>query len=573
MSSGNSDDGFISHSVGSEIWNENSLVSHSVGIKDWNTNSPITTTSTEVGGLGRIWEEVYEESSGEFLVVQGGYVYTFGNTGYDFVLVKWNMEGTILWNIVLEEFTHTYIYDFAGDGESLYVTGYNQTDTSGFIAKIGSNGTILWNSPLSSLGFSICAYQEYIYVVNGSLNKINPINGHIVNSNHEVGAYFVKEGKNSLYLLTNIVGNNFLVRWSDDNVVWSKSINSAYQKGLLESEDFLYYLSGDISDKSLILSKLGAEKGESIWNITDSKIIPRGFAENDGNLYVVGATSEYTSRLSIVGYSPIDGNLLWEKSWRTEEYGDQTLSDIAFGENDTIYTLGSESEMVLTKWIYDVELPTLNDYADVCYEQSDSVFSLRWYAYDENPTSYLVYKNGRTVDSGNWTSGEAIEIEIDQSSALGQYNYTIIVEDLSGNIASDSVMVTIQDTIAPYIRDDINDNVIIWNINDRNPGSYEVYKNGLSVLSGDWVDNGNISIDITDNGNYTIVAKDTSNNMAKGIVIIDYISTPSSVNSSDTSTVFAPNNILSYILYLVILLVPVLLIVIIILLRRGREED
>jgi len=524
------------------------------------TNSPISSNGS--GGLGKVWEIEKVGISGEALVVQDGYIYTFGED-HNFIVTKWNLNGSIIWNMVLdEEFVHAYIYDFAGDGESLYITGYNQTDAKGFIAKISSNGTILWNSPLSSLGLSICMYQEYIYVVNGSLNKIDPINGCIMNSTCEMGAYFVKEGTNSLYLLINTIDGDSLVKWNN-GIVWATPIASAYQRGILESQEFLYCLSGDINDKSLILSKFSSEEGGLIWSVTNNKIAPRSFVKGENGFYVVGATKEDISQLSMVKYS-FDGSFLWEKSWRTKDYGVQGLYDIALGENDSLYTLGSNIEIVLTKWVYDIISPSLTNLEDVRCEQTDSVTSLDWYVDDENPDFYTILMNGSVVESGDWVSGK-ISVQINNSDALGQYNYSVVLVDLSGNSASDTVIVTIEDTVAPHLSGSYSNDseTISWVAEDRNPNSYVIYKNGEQVSSGSWVSEGEISITVSpekrNSLNYTIIVRDTSGNFNTDSIIVS----PLLQGSNGGVVVFPWLTILTIVVGLAFLAIVIVVVVLI----------
>ena len=76
-------------------------------------------------------------------------------------------------------------------------------------------------------------------------------------------------------------------------------------------------------------------------------------------------------------------------------------------------------------------------------------------------------------------------LELEGFATLGQYNYTIMLTDLSGNEAIDSCIVTIEDTTIPLFlsADYSNDTeTITWIMKDRNPTSYTVYKDGEVIV-------------------------------------------------------------------------------------------
>jgi len=192
----------------------------------------------------------------------------------------------------------------------------------------------------------------------------------------------------------------------------------------------------------------------------------------------------------------------------------------------------------LTKWVEDIISPTILSLGEVHYEQSDSASFLQWSVSDENPDSYVIKRNGSLVKEGDWFSG-AIVLEINKSSSLGRYLYILEITDISGNIATDSVIVVIEDTIAPvFLGAEYNNKTknILWWARDRNPGTFSVLKDGKEVSSGNWVSEGLISVnaEIPKRGscNYTIVMRDSSGNIASSTVFVLPISSSSSSFSS-----------------------------------------
>jgi len=133
--------------------------------------------------------------------------------------------------------------------------------------------------------------------------------------------------------------------------------------------------------------------------------------------------------------------------------------------------------------------------------------------------------------SDNWTTG-SITLDID-GLALGNYVFTILVSDSSNNLASDSVLVTVVDTVSPMINhpSDVFINLgtgsiqLSWEPTDLLPFVYEVYQNGTLVSSGIWRSGGNITYTLAENlavGTYNITIKvwDTSGNLATDTVFV-----------------------------------------------------
>jgi hypothetical protein len=108
----------------------------------------------------------------------------------------------------------------------------------------------------------------------------------------------------------------------------------------------------------------------------------------------------------------------------------------------TLYdTLGfSESDVVIVT-VVDTTPPDINSPADVEFEEATTGNSVEWTCYDLYPDTYSVYVNSSIDISAAWAGGN-IEIILDGLEE-GFYNLTLVVEDTSGNSASDTVLVTV----------------------------------------------------------------------------------------------------------------------------------
>ena len=102
--------------------------------------------------------------------------------------------------------------------------------------------------------------------------------------------------------------------------------------------------------------------------------------------------------------------------------------------------------------------PTINHPDDVTFADGSANQNITWTATDDNPTTYEIsLLNGTVIDSGSWTSGNAIVLDLDDFEA-GSYECTITVYDIGSNYASDTVLVTV--TSAGGLLDIILDNIL-----------------------------------------------------------------------------------------------------------------
>ncbi len=86
--------------------------------------------------------------------------------------------------------------------------------------------------------------------------------------------------------------------------------------------------------------------------------------------------------------------------------------------------------------------PVINHPQDIEFVEGTANQSIIWGLIDENPTTYTVTVNGTVVDSGSWTSGDNIVLELD-TFAAGEYTCVITAYDIGGNSASDTVLVVV----------------------------------------------------------------------------------------------------------------------------------
>ncbi|TFH39920.1 MAG: PGF-pre-PGF domain-containing protein, partial [ANME-2 cluster archaeon] len=205
---------------------------------------------------------------------------------------------------------------------------------------------------------------------------------------------------------------------------------------------------------------------------------------------------------------------------------------------------------IQNSWADDSQ-PEIFSPLDQTVEQGDKG-EIVWNVVDENPDTYIVLRNGIQIEGpSSYRSGRNILISIN-TTMLGVWDYTIIANDTSGKTASDQVDITIIDNISPIITGSDDQTIeqdaagyIIWNLNEENPGEYQVLKDGSLINSATYEDGEDIEISIDSSMlgtlNYTIYANDISGNIASDYVIITVVDNAPPIITGPEDQVIALN--------------------------------
>ncbi len=142
--------------------------------------------------------------------------------------------------------------------------------------------------------------------------------------------------------------------------------------------------------------------------------------------------------------------------------------------------------------IADNSTPEIDSPSDLQYNEGTDGHSITWIISGAVPNMYQIYREQTEIKSSDWNN-YIIDVDVDGLS-LGVYNYTLVITDLLGNIASDTVFVTVIDGTAPILDspDDVQFNegttgyTITWNPDDLHPESYTIEVNGVVASFGSW---------------------------------------------------------------------------------------
>ncbi|KXH76474.1 MAG: hypothetical protein AM326_06990 [Candidatus Thorarchaeota archaeon SMTZ-45] len=179
--------------------------------------------------------------------------------------------------------------------------------------------------------------------------------------------------------------------------------------------------------------------------------------------------------------------------------------------------------------LYDINRPSIDSPADIYYDYGATNQIITWSCSDDNPSLFYVFVNGTQINQGVW-DGSNIFFNV-TGLTPGVYDYTLLIYDLGGNYASDSVLVIVTGPALPSIigapiesttiEVGSSESVLTWNVVTPFPNNYQILVNGTVVQEGDWDGSaitfglGQLSVGLY---NITLVAYDELGNFASDSV-------------------------------------------------------
>ncbi len=183
-----------------------------------------------------------------------------------------------------------------------------------------------------------------------------------------------------------------------------------------------------------------------------------------------------------------------------------------------------------TVWltVYDGTPPIIQGKGNISVIEGAIGKNVNWTVTDAHPTTYKIYKDGIEIKNGTWSSGSILSASLDNLTWRSYpYNFTLVVEDVGGNVARMTTFVIVLDVIAPIFNKEpsgtisypegSSGNTLSWNASDLHPDIYTVYRNGSVMSEGSWFSNGLITISIDGlflgRYNFTMVVRDLAGNV------------------------------------------------------------
>ena len=193
--------------------------------------------------------------------------------------------------------------------------------------------------------------------------------------------------------------------------------------------------------------------------------------------------------------------IISEGSWENEEPISFSLSTLEVGthrfEIEFTDAAGNKATLETTITIVDTIAPRINAPDDLRFELDDDDYEFTWQIIDSSPLNFTVLRNNSVFFKGRYFSGQEIVIQI-QINEISITTYQIIVDDAYKNRNTSTVIVEIEESIAPIIIDELSDVTVemgdenpetsfLWTAYDRNPTTYELYFDGVLYKIGDWL--------------------------------------------------------------------------------------
>ncbi|MFW9907602.1 MAG: hypothetical protein ACFFEF_03430 [Candidatus Thorarchaeota archaeon] len=133
---------------------------------------------------------------------------------------------------------------------------------------------------------------------------------------------------------------------------------------------------------------------------------------------------------------------IWDGGWT---FANVSVDGLDVGDYDyrIEYTDagGNSTYDEVTVTVLDTIAPSIDTPEDVSFQEGTLGNMISWSPSDLRPGHYQVFADGIIIATDEWDGG-AITVNLD-SLTMGSYNYTVIVYDLSGNFAVDTVIVNV----------------------------------------------------------------------------------------------------------------------------------
>ncbi len=418
------------------------------------------------------------------------------------------------YGIYLSENNNTYVIR-----NEITAIGLNEDATSGIVAFYSNHSKVLHNNLTNIYGRGIQFY--YSISVNCSNNYVNDTrwgslniyytndsvftHNTLLNSNESGGLYAGHASTN-----VNITNNVIEDMWGSG--ITLSTINAFVENNIIDSVNSFSGpayggISLDESNSTTIINNIIKNSQEhGIYSSKSSQCIIKENTIQDTNgtgIYLWELTHDcdvYGNFLiSNVQHAEDNGlNNQWDNGTHGNWWDDYTAYDLDNnGVGDTPYnisgTANSQDRYPLMN-ITDFNSPTINSPADITYEYGSGGY-ITWTPTDENPGGlYYLYINGVIEREGIW---DGSNIVFDLSSLTFSsitINFTLHVMDRVGNLESDTVFVTIVDTIGPTISQPSDLEIpegaegksIRWTPYDLNPSHYQIFYNGTVIQEGNW---------------------------------------------------------------------------------------
>jgi parallel beta-helix repeat protein len=261
--------------------------------------------------------------------------------------------------------------------------------------------------------------------------------------------------------------------------------------------------------------------------------------------YEVHSTSQY-----LLQWFPADNHPCWynitqnatlldNDTWKGESI-ELDVSAMPIGTyNYTLTVYDQQGQFVNdTVWVtvYN-NPPMITPLGPVSYPEGTFFYYITWELQDDDLDKYAYYKNDTLWYAGGCFPGWVATFDIGHCS-LGLWNFTLVVNDTAGQMARDTVLLTVYDNTPPGVSSfhpsgdqltviigNTEGAYISWLVSDNHHCNYSIFENDSFIVAADvlgqvYIGVGQLPIGIY---NYTIVVTDDSGNRASNTVWVHIV--------------------------------------------------
>ena len=483
---------------------------------------------------------VYEDTSGRVygVYVSGDYAYVADYiSGLAVIQIRKRVD---MVNPLITNTPSDFTIEYGTTGVNISWTA-TDSNPNNYTIELQGNGTVAGPSAWSS-GVAVShnvpdglAIGEYFYTVNFTddydnyitdtvkLTVTETVDPLIINAPSDFTVDFGYTGVNISWTATDVYPNNYTIELQGNGIVagpsaWSNGTAITYNvpDGLAIGEYFYTVNFTDDYDNYITDTvKL------TVTETVDPLIInaPSDFTVDFGYTGVNiswTATDVYPNNYTIElqGIGKVVSPSVWSNGTAITY---NVPDGLAVGEYFYIINFTDDNNNYIT----DTVKMTVRETVDPLITNAPSDFTvdygytgvhISWTATDVYPNNYTIELQGIGTVAGpnTWSSGVAITYNVPDGIAVGEYFYIINFTDDYGNHITDTVKMTVRETVDPLITDAPSDFTIdfgytgvhiYWTATDSNPNIYTIELQGNGTVAGpnEW-SNGGVIIYNVPNG-------------------------------------------------------------------------
>ena len=386
----------------------------------------------------------------------------------DYLIVQYKPNGDLVFEMLYRSndqvLGRDIVYDENGN---FYIAGTNfGSDINAELMKFNSTRNHVWNiswgksdAPDNGYGIALNG-SDYVYMCGSTRNVPGTYN-----------AAFI------LQLTTNIIPDitefsDFQYEYSsvDNNITWKitdpdvQNPNYAIYINNTPGSDIAWN-SGDTVEISVDGMEVGIHNitivvNDGLGKTTQNEVIVTVYNDDpvvshpSDNTYIFGQTGNTIiwtitdDSVAITEFSILcDGNEINTSIWISGNQIVQNIDSLLDGSNNITIIVDDGLDGITQDEVFIIvtnDIPIVTHPEDLNYKVGNINNIISWTITDTSvyQTSYIIKLDGVEVESGGWTSDLTITIEIDGLS-VGEYEYTIIIDDGNGETIEDSVIVTV----------------------------------------------------------------------------------------------------------------------------------